>query len=73
MKEKAVIDWKEPPVQKNRNWQTIASEIKSRPGSWAFIGEMGVSAAYRYAKAYDFEIRVANRNGSRAEIYMKTN
>lgn len=67
-----MIEWKEPPAG-NRRWNEIIRQVKSRPGSWAFIGNMTVSAGYKQARTHNLDIRVANRAGSTGDIYLKAN
>lgn len=67
-----MIEWKNPPSSGNRKWSVIVDQIKERPGEWAFVGNMTVSAGYKQAREHDLEIRVANRTGSKGDIYLKT-
>jgi len=67
-----MIEFKNPPNAGNRKWVAIVNEIKARPGEWAFVGNMTVSAGYKQARQHNLEIRVANRDGSKGDIYLKT-
>lgn len=66
------IEWKEPPVRVYRKWATIIEALRENPGQWAFIGRMASTAAYSYAKKHELEIRTSNRDGSQADIYLRT-
>lgn len=66
-----VIEWKEPPTKGNRRWSDVVAQIRTRPGEWAFVGNMTMSAAYKQARNHNLEIRVVNRSGSKADVYLR--
>lgn len=66
------MEWKEPPQGTYRKWSKIVDELRANPGSWALIGHMGTSAAYRYARTYGLEIRTANRDAeNKYDVYLR--
>lgn len=66
------IEWKEPPAAKNRKWTPIVDQLKSKPGSWASMGEMSISTAYTYAKRYGLELRLGEKvSTTKAEIFFR--
>jgi len=65
------IEWKQPPARTYRKWAPIIEALRANPGEWAFIGRMSSTAAYKYAKENQLEIRTSNRDGSAADIYLR--
>lgn len=65
------VQWKEPPTPKNRKWQPIIDDIKANPGVWAFVGRISYTAGYKQAKQHNLEIQTANREGSKADVYLR--
>ena len=65
------IEWKEPPTAARRKWKAVIAEIHSRPGQWAFVGEMNVSTAYVYARRFGLELEIANRTDGRGDVYLR--
>lgn len=64
------MEWKQPPARTHRSWANIIKELDQNPGQWAFIGRMSYSAGYVQAKKYGLAIRIANRDGSKADVYL---
>lgn len=65
------IEWKEPPARKNRKWAPLAETLREKPGQWAYVGRLGVSQAYKYARQFELEIQISERKGTFADIYLR--
>jgi hypothetical protein len=79
------VEWTDPPPRVTRQmmeWQQIADELRSRPGTWALIArgkspetstriKNGALAPFRPAGS--FEARTGARNGekNRVDIYAR--
>lgn len=67
--------WEEPPAQprgsKGGKLQRVANELRTRPGTWAFIPFSSTSAR-NFSKVHsEFEVTVRNAGKSDEKTYMR--
>ena len=65
------VEWKQPPKSKSRKWQIIVEDLKANAGNWAFVGRINYSTGYKQARENNLEIQVSNREGSKADVYLR--
>lgn len=74
------IKFQDPPALKRRrtDWDSVADQLKQRPGEWALIGNRHSSVAsqikkgqYRAFPAGEFEAICRNVRDHKADIYVR--
>jgi hypothetical protein len=65
------VQWKQPPKAKSRKWHAIVESLQANAGTWAFIGRINYSTGYKKARQHNLEIQVSNREGSKADVYLR--
>ena len=65
------VEWKEPPAATSLKWKPIIAACRANPGRWAFVGRTNYSSGYQYAKRHGLEVRIVNRDGTKADVYLR--
>jgi len=68
------LKWKNPPQAKKAqtSWADVADQLNSRPGVWAFVGNLSYANMYTTAAKYGLECTVRNIKGSKGDVYLRS-